>query len=136
MLIGVNIFLADWTDSICLFRCVFREVQMKGPEKTYCIRTLALVSADSSKFFTFSCSLLTVASVLPLRNRFGSFSRVISYHIAQPEVTRHVQASPFGIDIAYQTLAAALLKAFLPFDFVNTSGQKPSTLRVHFTQPY
>ena len=31
---------------------------------------------------------------------------------------------------------AALLKPVLPFDFVTTSGQKPSTLRAHFTQPY
>ena len=30
----------------------------------------------------------------------------------------------------------ALLKAVLPFDFVTTSGQKPSTLCAHFTQPY
>ena len=109
---------------------------MKAPEKTYYISMLALVSADSSEFFMFSCSLLTVASVLPLRNRSGSFSRVICYHVAQPEVTKHIQASLFGIDIVYQALAAASLKAFLPFDFVNTSGQKPSTLRVHFTQPY
>ena len=32
--------------------------------------------------------------------------------------------------------AAASLKAVLPFDFVNTSGQKLSTLRTHFTQSY
>ena len=32
--------------------------------------------------------------------------------------------------------AASLLKAFLPFDFANTSGQKPSTLCAHFTHPY
>ena len=32
--------------------------------------------------------------------------------------------------------AAASLKAVLPFDFVNTSGQKPSTLHAHFTHPY
>ena len=29
--------------------------------------------------------------------------------------------------------AATSLKAVLPFDFVNTSGQKPSTLCAHFT---
>ena len=32
--------------------------------------------------------------------------------------------------------AAASLKAVLHFDFVNTSGQKPFTLRAHFTHPY
>ena len=32
--------------------------------------------------------------------------------------------------------AAALLKAVLPFDCINTTGQKPSTLRAHFTHPY
>ena len=32
--------------------------------------------------------------------------------------------------------AAASLKAVLLFDFVSTSGQKPSTLRAHFTQSY
>ena len=32
--------------------------------------------------------------------------------------------------------AASLLKAFLPFDFANTSGQKPSTLCAHFTHRY
>ena len=30
----------------------------------------------------------------------------------------------------------ASLKAVLPFDFVNTSGQKSSTLHAHFTHPY
>ena len=32
--------------------------------------------------------------------------------------------------------AAALLKVVLSFDFVYTSGQKPCTLRTHFTHPY
>ena len=32
--------------------------------------------------------------------------------------------------------ATALLKAVLPFDFVNTSDQKPCTLCTHFTHPY
>ena len=32
--------------------------------------------------------------------------------------------------------AAASLKAVLPFDFVNTSGQKPCTLHTHFTLSY
>ena len=32
--------------------------------------------------------------------------------------------------------ATALLKAVLPFDYVDTSGQKPSTPCAHFTHPY
>ena len=32
--------------------------------------------------------------------------------------------------------AVALLKAVLPFDFVNSSGQKPCTLRTYFSKPY
>ena len=32
--------------------------------------------------------------------------------------------------------ATASLKAVLPFDLVNTTGQKPSTLHAHFTYPY
>ena len=38
----------------------------------------------------------------------------------------------FSIDIA----SHGLVKAVLPFDFVNTLGQKPCTLCAHFTQPY
>ena len=32
--------------------------------------------------------------------------------------------------------AATSLKAVLPFDSVNTSDQKPSTLRAHFARPH
>ena len=32
--------------------------------------------------------------------------------------------------------AIASLKAVLPFDFVNTTDQKPSILHAHFTYPY
>ena len=67
----------------------------------------------------FSCSLLfTVTSVPPVCNRSGSFSQVINCHVPQPEVTRHVQTSTFGINIVYETFATALLKAFLPFDLL------------------
>ena len=45
----------------------------------------------------------------------------------QPETFHHL------VSILH---AAASLKVVLPFDFVNTSGQKPCTLRAHFTQPY
>ena len=45
----------------------------------------------------------------------------------QPEAFHHL------VSILH---AAASLKAILPFDFVNTSGQKPCTLRANFTHPY
>ena len=40
-------------------------------------------------------------------------------HASQPErITRHLQTLSFGIDITYR----GLVKALLPFDFINTSG--------------
>ena len=45
----------------------------------------------------------------------------------QPEAFHHL------VSILH---AAASLKAVLTFDFVNTSSQKPCTLRTHFTQAY
>ena len=55
------------------------------------------------------------------------------YHILMRELENSVTQGETEVSILHAT---ALVKAILPFDFVNTSGQKPSNLRAHFTQPY
>ena len=59
------------------------------------------------------------------------------FHILMQELENDVaQGIPEVHHLVSMLHAVALLKAVLPFDFVNTSDQKPSTLRAHFTQPY
>ena len=55
---------------------------------------------------------------IPMRELENNITR------GEPEVP-----SFSGINIACRGL-------ILPFDYVNTSGQKPCTLRAHFTQAY
>ena len=59
------------------------------------------------------------------------------HHILMQELENDVaQGEPEVHYLVSMLHAVALLKAILPFNFVNTSDQKPSTLRTHFTQPY
>ena len=59
------------------------------------------------------------------------------HHILTQELENDVaQGEPEVHHLVLMLHAVALLKAVLPFDFVNTSEQKPSILRAHFTQPY
>ena len=100
------------------------------------IRTLVLIDSNELRnVFEFSCSsLFFVASfsVHPLHS--GSFSRLFSLNklpcLHSLSRSRDTNRRNRLVSIFH---AAASLKALSPFDFVNTSGQKPATLRAHFT---
>ena len=64
------------------------------------------------------------------------FSLMQRYHILIGE-RRRTRWTRSSTDHLVSILhAAASLKAVLPFDYVDTSGQKLCTLRAHFTHPY
>ena len=81
------------------------------------------VDMCSTTFFSIAF-LCRFFGLIPLLHCSGSFSQVFPWccsrcHASQPErITRHLQTLSFGIDITYR----GLVKALLPFDFINTSG--------------
>ena len=106
-----------------------------------CARTLVLI--DSSELCKVFCVFLFISFLC--RYIFGSPSSS-SFWLLFPSFFLELVAMLYSLSgsrdmhrrqgLVLILYAAASLKALLPFDFVNTSGQKPSTLRAHFTHPY
>ena len=94
-----------------------------------------LIATNFVTNFAYVFYLSPVISFLVARLRHPSVSLACVFSSTWLPCCKGHETHRGVIDIVYCG-GTASLKALLPFDFVNTSAQKPSTLRGHFTHAY
>ena len=113
-----------------------------SPKEKACVQKLSVLQSEWNRLLVLSKEAKFPGLQYPCGYAFDSNKQILvvtlqCHHILMQELENGIASGkPKVYGLVSILHAAASLKAVLPFDFVNTSGQKPSTLHAHFKHPY